>query len=459
MKNSQTLVILAVFSTFPLVACGSEKANINDVTARFEKEILSCAQKKEFREAIIKAAEYEQELIFRYPPPSLQDNLFQSEAEHISFRNSFTDWQKIGLKELEIPEWLPMMGFNILLAQEGKVEEERFIAITMNMGQLEQRMGLSNPAQNKMNDQELLLGGTMIANQFGAVTNQQFTTIGEHPVLSMEIGTALAGPPIDMINLANGRRLFSFLVISSLRNQQDNKNKLNELIKTLNFTYKPANTDKINVIRQKITDANELQPRLKCIAELAAIGEYNAASEELANLRTMLNQRMQKPIVKDNTAQYPDYGITLANPDDTKWKLSIEDMGGTKMLLLEEKWSVKNEGIAILILDTIMTYGPQAAKAFEDDEQKKQLLTGGGRGSALSIGTNIESEQFSTFKGNLAYEAVVSTNISGLKAKCIWTLRPGFMLGVLMMADANSFQQKIKEYENIILGDSLKIQD
>jgi hypothetical protein len=459
MTTSQTLIIMAALSTFPLAVSGNEKADLNNVTVRFEKEILSCVQKNVFREAIVKAAEYEQELISRYPPPKLQDNLFQSEAEHISFHNSFTDWKTIGLKELEIPEWLPMMGFNILLAQEGKVEQDRFIAITMNMGQLEQRMGLSEPGQNKMTDQELLLGGTMIANQFGAVKNQQFKTIGVHPVLSMEIGTPLAGPPIELISLANGRRLFSFLVISSLRNQQDNKTKLDELIKTVQFNYKPANIDKINVIRKIIADENNLQPRLQCISELAAIGEYNAASEELANLRTVLSRRMQKPVLKDNEAQYPDYGVTLINPDDTKWKLSTEDMGGTKMLLLEDKWSVKSEGIAILILDTIMTYGPQAAKAFEDDEQKKQLLTGGGRGSALSIGTNIENEQFSTFKGNIAYEASVTTNIPGLKAKCIWTLRPGFMLGILMMVDANSFQQKIQEYEKIIMGDSLKIQD
>ena len=458
MTTSQKLIILAVLFSFALTATGNEKAEINDVAAQFEKEILSCAQQKEFREAIIKAAEYEQELIFRYPPARFQDNLFQSEAEHLSFRSSFTDWKKIGLKELEIPEWLPMMGFNILLAQEGKVEEDRFIAITMNMGKIEQRMGLSESGQGKMTDQELLLGGTMIANQFGAVTNQQFKTMGDHSVLTMEIGTPLGGPPIVMVNLANGRQFYSFVLISSLRNQQDNENKLYELIQTLKFNYKPANTDKIKATREKITDNNEFQQRLKCATELAAIGEYNAASEELADLRTLLSQRMQKPIVKDNTAQYPDYGVTLTNPDDTKWKLSIEDMGGTKMLLLEEKRSVKNEGIAILILDTIMAYGPQAAKAFEDDEQKKELLTGGGRGSALSIGTNIENEQFSTLKGDIAYEAVVATNMPGLKAKCIWTLRPGFMLGILMMVDTNSFQQKIKEYEKIIQGDSLKIQ-
>ncbi|MBN2180899.1 MAG: hypothetical protein JW715_03210 [Sedimentisphaerales bacterium] len=458
MKISQAFIIsVLLLSTITLTAAGNQKADIKDVSARFEKEILNCAQQKEFRDAIIKAAEYEQDLIFRYPPASFQNNFFQSEAEHMTFSSSFTDWKKIGLKELEIPEWLPMMGFNILLAQEGKVEEDRFIALTMNMGQIEQRMGLSEPGQGKMTDQELLLGGTMIANQFGAVTNQQFKTFGDHSALVMKIGSAVGGPPITMINLANGRRFYSFVLISSLRNQQDNENKLNEVVKTLKFDYKPANTAQIKAIRDKITDKNALEPRLKCIAELAAMGEYNAASEELANLRTLLSQRMQKPIIKDNTAEYPDYGVALKNPDDTKWKLSVEDMGGTKMLLLEEKWSVKNEGIAILILDTIMAYGPQAAKAFENDEQKKDLLTGGGRGSALSIGTSIESEQFSTFKGGIAYEAVVVTNMPGLKAKCIWTLRPGFMLGVLMLADTNSFQKKITEYEKIITSDALKI--
>ena len=135
----------------------------------------------------------------------------------------------------------------------------------------------------------------------------------------------------------------------------------------------------------------------------------------------------------------------------------MEDAGATKMLLLEDKWSVKGEGMGVLVLDLILTYGIQAATAFDDEESGRELLVGVGRGSALSVGTNIESERFTTVKGILAYEAVVDTNIPGIKVKQLWLMRPGYMVGILMMADANAFQDKIGEYERIIQGDWLQI--
>ena len=459
MKTLNYLIILAVLTTFTIPAHSEDKATLSDVTTRYEREIFENVQKSDFRKSIVAAAEYEQELISRYPPASFRANLFQSEAEHISLQSSFVGWKRIGLKELEIPEWLPMMGFNILLGLEGKVEDDRFISLSMNMGQIEQRMGLAEPGKAEMSDQELLLGATLMANQFGVVQNQEFKTIGSHHILVLDIGTPMGGPPITMVNLAHGRRFYSFVLISSLRNQQDNEEKLIKLVETVDFNYKPAKTDKIETIRGKI-DKEEPQSILRCVKELAAVGEYNAAAEELAKLRILLSQRMQKPLVKDNVAYHPSYGLSLTNPDNKKWKLSIEDTGAMKMLLLEDRWSVKQEGLGLIILDLVLSFGPQAAKELEDEEEMKQVLINAGRGSALSIGSTIESERFTTVKGNFAYEATVTTNIpGGIKAKCIWMMRPGYMLGILMMVDTNTFQEKTQEYEKIIQGDFLKIGD
>ena len=51
MTTLQTLVLLAALSLFTPAAAGNEKADINNVTVRFEKEILNCVQKNAFREA------------------------------------------------------------------------------------------------------------------------------------------------------------------------------------------------------------------------------------------------------------------------------------------------------------------------------------------------------------------------------------------------------------------------
>ena len=445
--------------TIVLSVSASQRSGLTNVVNNFEREILENVEKGEFREAIISAAEYEQELISRYTPPTFQMDLFQSEADHLSFHSSFTDWKQVGLKELEIPEWVPMMGLNNLLTLKGKVEDDRFVILSMNVGQIEQRMGLSEPGRTRLSDQELLSYSVSMAGDFGVVKKQEFKTIGDHHALVLDIGTPMGGPPITLVSLVHGKRLYGFLLMSSLGNRQHNERRLFELIKTVDFKYKPADEAKIKMIRGKFAGKDEPLAILQCINQLAAIGEYNAAAEQLARLRIFLNQHMPKPFIEGNVARNPVYGVSLANPDDKKWKLSIVDAGAMNMLLLEDKWSVKGEGMAILILDTILTYGPQAAKAIRDEEEEKGFLIGAGRGGALSIGTAIENERFTTMKGSLAYEATVATNFPGVKAKCVFILRSGSMLGFLMMADANTFQEKIEEYERIIQGDWLQIDD
>ncbi|MCK4245542.1 MAG: hypothetical protein KAX20_07960, partial [Candidatus Omnitrophica bacterium] len=391
METLRYIIILASLIIFPLTSFAGQKVGLNNVINKFEKEIISYVKTREYRKAIISSANYEQELVSRYELPSFQMDLFRSEADHISFHSSFIGWKQVGLKELGIPEWLPMMGFNILLALEGKVENDRFILLSMDMGKIEQRMGIAKQDKKELSDQELLLFATVMAGNFGVVKKQEFKTIGDHRVLVLNIGSPMGESPVTMVNLSHGKRFYAFLLISSLRNRQNNEKKFLELIKTVDFKYKLPNEVKIKKIRKKCSD----RPAsiLQCVAQLSIIGEYNSATEELSRLRILLNQLMPKPFIKRNVAKYPAYGVSLANPDEKKWKLSIEEAGAVAQLLLMDKWSVKEEGIVILILDTILAYGPQAAKALEDEEETKQFLIGGGRASALSLG-NIESERF-----------------------------------------------------------------
>lgn len=448
------LTIIAIVLT-PLWAQGkSTGKGLKELCAQYERQILKEVKGKNYRKAISVAAEYEQQLLARYSQPTFHMDLFQSEADHLSFHNSFTDWKQVGLKELELPEWLSMMGFDVLLALEGKVEDDRFLIISMNLGRIEQRMGLAEPGRTHLSDQELLLGAIMMADNFGVVKNHEFKTIGDHHTLVLDIDTPFMGPSVYLVNLSQGRKLYAFILISSAGDLQDNQKRLFELIKTVDFKYRPADEASIREIRKKFSGQDGPVSILRCISQLAAIGEYNAAAEELARLRIILNQCMPKPYIKGNVARHPAYGVSLGNPDDKRWKLSIEEEGPTKMLILEDRFSVREEGMAVVVLDSVLAYGPQAAKAIEDEELKKEILIGVGRGSALSMGT-IENERFITVKGIFAYEATVAPNVPGAKAKCVWMIQPGFMLGILMMADANAFQEKIGEYERIIQGDWL----
>jgi hypothetical protein len=393
-----------------------QEPTLTNVIDTFEREILSYIQNNEIRKAFIATAEYEHELISKYDPPTFQNDLFQSEADHLSFHSFFTSWKQAELEELEIPM------FNILFALEGEVEEDRFILLSMGIGQIQQRMGISESYKTGLSDRELLFGATMIASELGSIRNQEFKSIGEHQVLVLEIETPMGGPSVMMVSLGHGKQLYAFILSSSLRNRAENRKHLVELIKTVKFNYKPADESKIKAIREKFLGQDEPEPILQSVAQLALSGEYNATTEELARLRTLLSKLMPKPFIKENVAYYPAYGITLANPDEEKWKLSFEESGIIKAILLEDKWSTKQEGIGIFILDLILSYGPQATKIVGDkEEERKQALINLGRGSALYGGGPIESERLTTIKNNLAYEAIVATNMPGLKAKCFST--------------------------------------
>jgi hypothetical protein len=458
MQVLKVLLVVVALATFAPSTFGEQKTNLTDIGNMFEKKILEHVQKNEFRKAIIVAAEYEQELLSRYHPPIFQIDLFQSEADYLSFHNSFTDWQQADMKELQIHEWLPMMGLNPLLALQGKGEDDRLFVHSMNFGQLERRMGMGEPGKTELTDQKLLLAATMMSGNFGVVKSHEFKTIGDHRGLVLHLGTPAGGAPMLSVHLPHDGRLYAFLLASSLSKRQEHEQRLFELIKTVSFHYKPADAVQIGAMRDKFKGRDDPSSLLQVVRQLSTVGEYNAAAEELARLRLLVSQLMPKPAVSGNVARYPAYGVSLANPDEKKWKLSIQGTGATTMLLLEDKWSVKQEGLGIFVLDTILAYGPGATKALEDEALAKQLLIGAGRGAALSLGTAIQEERFTTVKGQVAYEALVDTNIpGGVKAKVLCLRRSGFMLASVMLADAQAFQKKIEEYEKILQGDGLQI--
>ena len=200
--------------------------------------------------------------------------------------------------------------------------------------------------------------------------------------------------------------------------------------------------------------------RLKWVALFATIGEYNAAAEELGRFRLVLHQNISKSFIKGNVAQIPAYGVSLVNPDEKKWRLSIEEQGAIKILQLKDRWSLKEEYIEIAVIDLVLAHGPQVARVYEDEEMAKQSLITAGRAGAATVGSDIEQERFILFKGNSAYEAIIKSYMPGVKVKGLWmTPRPGFMLIIFMQVDSNTFQEKIAEFDKIIQGDWLQIGD
>jgi len=154
-------------------------------------------------------------------------------------------------------------------------------------------------------------------------------------------------------------------------------------------------------------------------------------------------------------AHCPAYGITLTNPDSDRWALNVLQEGAMQMILLEDKLSVKQEGIGVAVIDLLMAYGADIVNLFKDETTAKEYLINGGRGGASFIGS-IEEESFAHVRGKLAYEAIVIPNMPSLKARIQFINMGDYAVMLFALIDKNDFTAKLIELDRIINSDFLK---
>ena len=441
------LLVTAAIFLATISTCWAEEA----ASSSHEHAILEAVRRGDWRDSIVAAAEYEQHLLSRYPAPTFEMDLFRSQADSLSFHSTFIGWKRVAAEELDLPQWLAMTGFNVPLVLRDDSDENRFLLLTMDVGRLEQGLGLTASGE-ELSERELELGATLLAGNFGEVERQEFKQAGSHQILLARIATPMNGPPVLFAALSQSRKLYAFVVVSSPSKRAENEISLFKLMQTADFKHQPPDQARIAEIRRGAAGDADPGAILRAVRRLADIGEYSTAAEDLRRLRNLLASRLPPASIEGNTARFAAYDVALTNPDPKKWNLEIQkaDDGGT-VLVLEDRWSVKQEGLAVVVLDIILVFGPQATKALASEDLSKELLTSGGRGSALAIG-EIEEESFATLKGRLAYVATVVTKMPGTKAKVIWILRPGSMVGVVMMLDSTQFTKRGEEYEAILEG-------
>jgi hypothetical protein len=455
----KTLSVTAVILLLGSLSCavpteaGDAKPlrSVGEICTEFESRIKSQVSDRQYLDAVCTAAEYEQELLSRYPKATFELGLFQNTAHHISFQSPFEGWTQESLKEMDIPDWLPSMGFDILIALKGRSENDEFVLFSLDMGRIMQRV--TGEEMREVSDQELQLGAQLMAANLGVIKNQQFKAVGDHRVLLVNIAPPALGPSVILANMAHKGRLYGFLMTSSAGSYSENEKRLSDLLKSVDFKFSPANTTKIGELRRKFSNRGDIAQLLHCVRELAIAGEYGAASEDLTALRSVIAERMPKPTSNGNVARYSAYGITFRNPDPSRWKISTQSQGGLGMLLLEDQYSVNSRGVAVGVINTVLAYGPQAADLTGEntsDEEKRGFLSSGGRGGLMNIGASIESERFRIFKGTLAYEGVGSMNVPNTKVKCLWTLKQGYAIMVLMIVEASNYAEQSAELEALI---------
>ncbi len=423
----------------------------------FPAEIRACVAREDYLGGIRIAAEYEQELLTGYDAPTYEMGLFQSEAAHISFHSPFDGWKEVSPEDLDIPKEIVMTGFVPLLLLEDPTAEKRVAVFLINGKQLERRTGVADQMLSFDSEAGLQLLAQMICEFFGVAKGSAVTTIGDHRVLSVDIAPPAYGTAGRLVLLARDGLIFSFVLVSTATDMTAYNAKLEDLIKTASFDYEPADIAAIDEHRDDC-DRQDIASVLKCAESLARMGEYNAAAEDLADLRLLFYQRLPQACVNGDTGAIPAYGVRLKNPDPDKWNLTAETAGAMQMVLLEDKYSVYGEGLIVMVVDTNIMYGPQMDEMLGSEQQERDSLIGAGRGGTMTLG-QIERERFTKIKDSLAYEAIVTPNMPGLKGRSLVLKRPGHLLIIMSLVSASEFEQKLAEHDRILderlqLGDT-----
>ena len=122
-------------------------------------------------------------------------------------------------------------------------------------------------------------------------------------------------------------------------------------------------------------------------------------------------------------------------------------------LSLEDKFSVTPTGVMVGLANTVLTYGPQFVEVLNDsrdEEMMKGLLKSAGRSGLMNSGSELESERFRMFKGMFAYEGIAKTHIENTKITVTCAASADYLLFVLRLVDARSFEEKAAELEKLI---------
>ena len=427
---------------------------LQEVNEQFTAKILSLTEKNNYQAAIRAAAKYEQELLWRYAPARHEMGLVQSEAEHISMHSHFDGWKPLSASELGIPKGLTMAGFSVVVAQRGDSDEERFTCFALNMGRLADRLSGGAPGELFKSDKALLMIGRILARNLGTVRSHRFRKLGDHRVLYLDVAGPQFGPEIRIVILRHDGTMFAYMLMSPAGDIEKNEELLVDTIKTTSFDYKPPDKAAIARIRKGCT--RTAWSILECVGALGDIGEYGATARELTALRRLLFSRLPSPTVSGDTASCPAFGISLTNPDTSRWKLGVLQEGPMQMILLTDRHSVSEEGIAVAAIDLVMMYGPEFADLITQEGAKKEFLLSGGRSGASFLG-QIQTERFVLVKGWLAYEAVVLPDLPRMRARVQFIIMDGHALVLCVMGNPSEWESRLAECDRIISSDFLKL--
>lgn len=422
---------------------------VSAICSKFEAEITGNLRAGKVRPAIVACSRYEAAIRASYPPASFADNVFQSEAEHLKLTSPFEGWARDAAVEAAVPDWLPTLGFDVLLVLSNKDGEKRFTVLAGDLAKVKRTSGDTAVVTDEAS---LAQCAAILGKEFGNEKSRSAEELDGRHVLWLE----LAGEPgfrLEVLLIPNAGKVYGLIGTCPLAEAGDMRDKLRGIYKTADFQYKPSDRARIAALRSQVDDAGNVWQHLKCIHDLVDIGEYRDACIDLDRLLPLLAQRIPKPKIVNREIRYESYGISLANPNPKVWRCSVNSGAAPPLMFLENTSSIISTGIMVSVIDPLVVYGAQADKFLgrnAPEGLKKSMLSGGVEGGLLKISERIESERFTTFRGMPACEGVATTNFANAKVKLICALNDRYLLMVMLLVDAINPKRQIAEYEALL---------
>lgn len=414
-------------------------------------KITTQVQAKQYIEAINSAADYETALRAGYPSPTYDSatGLFQCAYFHIALRNPVAGMKLDVTTTTGLPFGYNEMGYSWLANFVNADGSDHFISFVFDSNQIAARS--DDTVIYGTSDKKVLDFTKDIMDGIGAFSDEQFVMAGPHRVLLMRVTTSALQAPKWLVTLVHDKAFFFFYHDTLATSVEQSRRELLQMVSTVTWDYCPADTARIAAIRAQ--HSGSIAQTLACSRELAMIGEFTSAAQEIANLRSVIAAMLPKPYIAKNMAYLPTFQITLRNPNPTAWEMAVGRESSYDDITLVDKTSVPLRAVVISATGLHQRYGNETIQQLTKSGDTAYLrcrLKSCGRTRLLNISRGpLRSESFTTFKGHLAYQGVIDMTEEHQRAKGVFFYTPRALVMMVYVTQDNVFAKDITNLEAI----------
>ena len=459
MKRLATAVVFSILTSTalaqtpvsdPLPSDAQDRGRPSSSEPTPKARILEKLDQKAYRDAIRIIGTWESELARRPSPAVFESGRFHDPALGITFKVP-GEWQKIDSSRAEAAALLRTLGLSIALMLNNEASGEHFIFLSNDPRQIARAAGALTLDTVDWNDKDLMdfvhqstaqMGGTFQSHEFTKLAGGTRALIAE-----------IIGPGEQFVAqlavFADRDRMHLLQLYSKNNEPATAGERLRQILETVRLQKRLEGSRLYPDIVRNARNSRQPTTILNAVEQLILAGEVELAAAELALLRALIAAAIPHPEITGSTARWTPYGISVESPDPDVWSLElVREHLGAGIFLAE---GGAEEGIGITVID-FLVIAPALASLLARQPQDARMLREAARSISKALGKEIESQEYTTLHGQLAYQVTSETGADGQKARFLLQTRAGYVIGIFLLADAERFTQQIERYEAIVKG-------